>query len=85
MNTLNVSLGGTLKEYVEQKVATGRYTSASEVIREALRLMQQQDAAREAKIAWLRAAIQQGLDSPVSEWESADEIIRLAKEHEVGR
>jgi antitoxin ParD1/3/4 len=85
MNTMNVSLGGSLKEYVEQKVATGRYTSASEVIREALRLMQQQDAEREAKIAWLREAIQQGLDSPVREWEGADEIIRLAKEREAGR
>ncbi|HMA36768.1 MAG TPA: type II toxin-antitoxin system ParD family antitoxin, partial [Chloroflexia bacterium] len=39
----NVNLGPTFEEYVQQKVATGHYTSVSEVIREALRLMQQQD------------------------------------------
>lgn len=37
--TLNVSLTPQLEELVRQKVTSGRYNSASEVIREALRLM----------------------------------------------
>jgi antitoxin ParD1/3/4 len=81
----NVNLGPTFEEYVQQKVATGHYASVSEVIREALRLMQQQDAEREAKIAWMREALQQGLDSPVRDWEGADELVRLAREREAGR
>jgi putative addiction module CopG family antidote len=35
------------EEYVQQKVAGGQYASVSEVIREALRLLQHQDAERE--------------------------------------
>ena len=50
----SINLGPTFEDYVQQKVAEGVYASVSEVIREALRLMQQQDAEREAKIAWLR-------------------------------
>jgi len=81
----NVNLGPTFEEYVQQKVATGHYTSVSEVIREALRLMQQQDMEREAKIAWMRGAIQQGLDRPIGEWEGVDEIVRLARKREATR
>ena len=76
----NVNLGSAFEAYVQQKVATGHYASVSEVIREALRLMQQQDAEREAKIVWLREALQKGLDSPVREWEGVDELVRLARE-----
>ena len=36
---MNVSLTSALEEYVRRKVATGLYNNASEVIREALRLM----------------------------------------------
>ncbi len=78
----NVNLGPVFEEYVQQKVATGHYASVSEVIREALRLLQQQDTEREAKIVWLREAVQQGLDSPVREWEGVDALVRLAQARE---
>jgi antitoxin ParD1/3/4 len=39
-STLNVSLTETLERYVRAKVASGKYESASEVIRESLRLSQ---------------------------------------------
>lgn len=81
----NVNLGPTFEEYVQQKVATGQYASVSEVIREALRLLQQQDAEREAKIAWLREAVQRGLDSPVREWEGVDALVRLAQAREAAK
>ncbi len=40
---MNVSLTPTLEELVQRKVATGLYNSASEVIREALRLLEERD------------------------------------------
>ena len=60
---MNVSLTNQLESYVQQKVATGMYNSASEVIREALRLMAEKDSEQSLKLAALRADIQQGVDS----------------------
>jgi antitoxin ParD1/3/4 len=52
-----------LEELVRQKVASGHYSSASEVVREALRLMQREDQIQAAKLAQLRHDIQDGLES----------------------
>ena len=56
---LKVSLSPQLQEMVQQKVDSGRYESASEVIREGLRLLErvEQDPLEEA-----RAKIQHGVD-----------------------
>ena len=43
MPTTSVNLGKHWEEFIRAKVATGRYGSASEVIREALRLMENED------------------------------------------
>ena len=48
---MNVSLTPELEQFVASKVATGRYNSASEVVREALRLLEEHDQARGAQIA----------------------------------
>ena len=55
---MNVSLTNELENYVSKKVASGDYQSASEVVREALRLMRERDSAR----ARLRRDIQIGLE-----------------------
>jgi len=47
---MNVSLTPELDRFVSGKVESGRYTSASEVIREALRLLEEHDRARSAQI-----------------------------------
>ena len=60
---MNVSLTNQLESYVQQKVATGMYNSASEVIREALRLMAEKDSEQSLKLAALRTDIQQGVAS----------------------
>jgi len=50
----------------------GMYTSASEVVREALRLMDEQDRLRQAKLDELRREVRKGLDSGTSEqWDAA--------------
>jgi antitoxin ParD1/3/4 len=48
---MNVSLTPQLDKFVVKKVASGRYTSASEVVREALRLMEERDEIRTAELA----------------------------------
>ena len=63
---VNVSLTPELEELVRQRVASGRYASSSEVIREALRLLAQRDQEYEDKLAALRAAIDEGWNAPLS-------------------
>ncbi|MCH9033069.1 MAG: type II toxin-antitoxin system ParD family antitoxin [Planctomycetes bacterium] len=59
---MNVSLTPMLEELVQRKVATGLYNSASEVIREALRLLQERDELRTMRLGTLRKEISVGLD-----------------------
>lgn len=47
---MNVSLTPELDRFVAGKLGSGRYTSASEVVREALRLLEEHDRARAAQI-----------------------------------
>ena len=47
---MNVSLTPELEKFVADKVQSGRYTSASEVMREALRLLQDHELSREAQL-----------------------------------
>jgi antitoxin ParD1/3/4 len=48
---MNVSLTPELEKFVSAKVDSGRYNSASEVVREALRLLEEHDSARAAQLA----------------------------------
>ena len=48
---MNVSLTPQLEKFVSAKVESGRYNSASEVVREALRLLEEHDSARAAQLA----------------------------------
>ena len=57
---MNVSLTPRLEKLVQKKVASGMYNSASEVVREALRLLQQHDRVRELRLKELRKEIQIG-------------------------
>ena len=59
---MNVSLTEELEELVHRKVESGRYTSASEVIRAGLRLLEQEDEARAARLAATRADVRAGID-----------------------
>lgn len=59
---MNISLTPELEELIKQKVAGGMYHSASEVIREALRLLKERDEHHQMRIEQLRRDIQIGLD-----------------------
>jgi antitoxin ParD1/3/4 len=60
--SLNISLPPELENRVRSHVASGMFTSASEVIREALRLFESYHSVQGATLAALKADIAQGLD-----------------------
>ena len=57
---MNVSLTLALEKFVAQKVQSGLYQTASEVIREGLRLLEERDALHQARLDDIRQAIQDG-------------------------
>ncbi|GAA3939794.1 type II toxin-antitoxin system ParD family antitoxin [Litoribacillus peritrichatus] len=60
---MNISLTSELESFVKSKVETGMYRSASEVVREALRLLEEQDEIQSMRLEALRRDVNQGLDS----------------------
>lgn len=58
---MNVHLTPELEQLVQTKVQSGRYNSASEVVREALRLMEQRDELRAIQIQGLRSRMDRAL------------------------
>ena len=63
MSTLNVSLAPDVAQIIEEKVGSGMYPSANDVIREGLRLLNEQEAVRQMRLHELRREIQKGVDS----------------------
>ena len=60
--SLNVSLTPELEHFVQARVASGLYQTASEVIREGLRLLEERERARETALEELRAKIRRGIE-----------------------
>lgn len=60
---MNVSLPDELAKFVKDKVSTGRYGSSSEVVREALRLMERAEQQEAEKLGFLRRRWKEGIDS----------------------
>ena len=59
---MNVSLTPELEQYVHSKIKSGRYLSASEVVREALRLLEERDQLRTIRLETLRKEIMVGIE-----------------------
>jgi antitoxin ParD1/3/4 len=80
--TRNVNLTEELDRFVAKKVKTGRYENASEVVRAALRTLEREEQENEAKLAVLRAAIDEGDASGIAEdgvFERVLETLKLPK------
>jgi antitoxin ParD1/3/4 len=60
---MNVSLTPELEQYVSAKVESGRYNSASEVVREALRLLEEHERARGLQLGAFNQELGRRLDS----------------------
>jgi len=59
---MNVSLTPELEKFIESKVKSGRYHTASEVVRESLRLLEREDQLLEFKRNELRREIEKGVE-----------------------
>ena len=66
MPTRNVNLTDELDRFVATKVKSGRYENASEVVRAALRTLEREEQQYHAKLAALRAAVDEGDASGVA-------------------
>lgn len=77
MRNTSISLGNYFDQFVQSQVSAGRYQNVSEVIRAALRLLENE----EHKVTTLKNAIQQGLDSPrVEDFDFDENLKKLKKE-----
>ncbi|HVI98846.1 MAG TPA: type II toxin-antitoxin system ParD family antitoxin [Sphingomonas sp.] len=74
MATMNVSLPDAMKHWVEEQAASGRYSNASDVVRDLIR----REQVRADKIAHMQRLIDEGLESGVSK-RSVDEILTDAR------
>ncbi len=82
---MNVNLTPQLEDMVKKKVASGLYNSASEVVREALRLMEEQDQVRAIKLEQLRQDIRAGLNSGEPTPWDPEEIKRAGRQRRADR
>jgi antitoxin ParD1/3/4 len=77
MGTRNISLPKEMEDYISAKVASGEYAHASEVVRDGVRLLMDQEAER---LAWLRTAIAEGVASARHDkLISSEDIVREVK------
>ena len=60
---MNILLSKELERLIQDKVKSGRYLSASEVVGEALRLLDERDRLQEARLAELKAKIREGIEA----------------------
>ena len=83
---MNVSLTPELEQFAKGLVDSGRYNSRSEVVRDALRLLEDQERLRELKLEALREKIQEGLESgPATEWDIDEFLTEAHRRHEEGK
>ena len=61
-SSLNVSLTPELEKFIQDRVASGRYQTASEVVREALRLLEVREQDQQEALARVRAKLERGLE-----------------------
>jgi antitoxin ParD1/3/4 len=69
------SIGKHFEAFIEGLIESGRYSTASEIMRDGLRLIEEREERRKAKLEALRAEIQKGFDSgPAEEVDLGDWI-----------
>ena len=81
MKTTSVALGPHFEDFIQASIMSGRYNNASEVIRSALRLLEEQ----EQKILALRAAVEDGLNSGIVEDFDSQQFLQQMKGRKHGK
>lgn len=80
MASMNVSLPDPMKDWVEAQARTGRYSNASDYVRDLIR----RDQERARTLAELQRLITEGLDSGISE-RSPEDILKAARDRLAAR
>ena len=78
MAQMNISIPDKLKAWVESRVADGSYASSSDYLRDLVR----QDQRERNRLDWLRAEIQAGRDSGISDRSLKDIVAEARAKHE---
>lgn len=73
------SIGKHFEGLIESLIESGRYSTASEVMRDGLRMIEEREQRREARLAALRTEIQKGIDSGPAEEVDIDDMIKAVK------
>ena len=81
MKTTTVALGSHFEDFIQASIQSGRYNNASEVVRSGLRLLED----HENKVAALRAAIEEGLNSGIIEDFDPDVYLKEMKARKYGK
>lgn len=81
MKTTSVALGPHFEEFIQDCISCGRYNNASEVVRTGLRLLEDQ----EQKMAALRSAIEEGLESGIVEGFDPEAYLQEMKARRQGK
>ncbi len=79
---MHISLTSQQEEWIQSLIESGHYASTSEVMRHAIRLLQEESEARRAKLGALREAVQKGageIERGEFSEKSVDDIIAEAK------
>jgi antitoxin ParD1/3/4 len=75
MATMNVSLPDLMKDWVEAQARTGRYSNASDYVRDLIR----RDQERAGKLAELQRLITEGIESGVGD-RSPEEVLEASRQ-----
>ncbi len=81
----SVSLGAHFEGFIAEQIAEGRYKNASEVIRDALRRLEDEEKERQRKIKWLLEAIREGEESGPPVEIDSEELLRKFKADRAAR
>jgi len=80
MKTTSVALGPHFEDFIQASILSGRYNNASEVVRSGLRLLEEQ----EQKMAALRSAIEEGMNSGIVEDFDSQKFLQQMKARKHG-
>lgn len=82
---MNVSLTPELEKFIQEKVTCGMYTSASEVIRESLRLMHTYDDVQKQRVLQLKQAIDVGVEQLHQKNRTEGKVSREKMKQKIGK
>lgn len=77
--SIHASITQELEGFVKRLIESGRYSSQSEAVRAALRLLEDQERLREMKLEALREKVQEGLESGPASMLDMEEIKEQAR------